>query len=80
MVSLTQQCLALTADDIAKLSQYYSKEGTEIKLTDIRFEDTVSFDYTLNGDKTDATIYAAVYDENMKLIDVKKLPSLLGGY
>ena len=70
---------AMTSEDIAKLQTYYRREGAKVDITDVKFNGTVSFDYTVNGDTTDTTIYAAVYDESMKLIDVKKLPLQVGG-
>lgn len=72
---------AMTDTDIAKLQAYYQRQGAQIHITDVQFNDTVSFDYTVDGDASDSTLYAAIYDENMKLIAVKKMPTNnSGGY
>ena len=72
---------AMTSEDVAKLAAYYSKEGTELNITDVQFGDAVSFDFGLEGDTTDSSIYAAIYDESNKLINVKTYPAqTAGGY
>ena len=56
-------------------------KGAKIEINDVVFSNAVTFDFGVVGDATGSSVYAAIYDESMKLIDVKKLPNQsAGGY
>lgn len=70
---------AMTEEEIAQLQTYYEREGTALHVNDVEFGNSVSFDFVVDGDITDSYLYAAIYDEDMKLINVKKIPARSAG-